>query len=394
MSELVQKKDQKHIDDFYRGEVERRIRDIEHALLTIDANGHFDDNIKCILNSCMQIMDLGMIHGYEGVEAIAEQMFAAARYCAWQGSSFLEDMRQKLGDALGALKQVVQIADHFEQRDLIDKARFSMDFSIDEFTTKDEKDASEDIWQEPLRGRRNLTIAESDLYEIREFTAIPKKKNTAEHAPPIEAPAIDESALAEHFDWTSGETHELEEQDNLDLTDAFEEGEICLDESTLNEQTSSEILQYLDQIEQAAKNLQEEVEPGVAIAEIAEAAQNLESLCAKVNAQKLKDMCAPIAEIAAGRLDEPELRQPAINVIIDCMLNLREFLKKGKVATAVLIELKDKIRDLDRIPHLLAAGDGDDGEDDLADMDLGGLDLPAPPKPPFVVRLKKAFGMY
>ncbi|HHL71436.1 MAG TPA: hypothetical protein ENJ29_02900 [Bacteroidetes bacterium] len=227
------------LDTIYKEEIESGIGQIEAALQAIDSNGRFDENIKTVLNSCMHIMDLGMIHGYEGVEAIAEMMFNAARYCSRQGSATLDETREKLNSALSALKEVVRYSDESDEQAIVDKTRTAMDFQIDTIQFSGDEQEEQEEWHEPARSNLHRLSSQKLPFEIKEFTAIPVTDLTSEHEdeqePDIEETGesdtcetgsepqqIDEFAAADIFE----QIDEAEDTPDFDYIQAFEEGEV------------------------------------------------------------------------------------------------------------------------------------------------------------------------
>ncbi len=387
------------LDSIYKEEIESGIERIELALQSIDSNGHFDENIKTVLNSCMHIMDLGMIHGYEGVEAIAEMMFNAARYCSRQGAETLDETREKLNSALSALKEVVRFSDESEEQALVDKTRTAMDFQIDTIQFIDDEQDDQDEWHEPARSNVHRLASQKLPFEIKEFTAIPipdpaekeeadsAEKHDEPGAAQPEAQQVDEFALADAFD----QIEEPEEAQEFDALQAFEEGEVRIVDDALDAIPVSQVLQTLGRIETAIRNYRDNFEPELALQDVRDSLAELKGTSAEPALQPVAELLYPLERIGREHLEKDETREETLQLIEECNRVIRAFAEERRVPSETLLSLKEKINHLEKMLE---------PEDELSHFDVEfeeDYDEPEvlpPPRQPWITRIRRFFGMY
>ncbi len=382
------------IEIFYRQEVHKNIHRIESALKEIAAKGFLKDELRAIINGCMQIMDLGMIHGYDGVEAIAELMYAAARYCALNGEESLEKNKKRLDDAMQTLRQVVELSEESSARSYVDETNTKMDFQIDDIIALEEQDADSEEYIVPLRNRKSITAENEDgLFEIKEFTAVRKIKKTVENSEPQpqEPATIDENELAAEFE----KDESLDEAYNYpDYMQAFEEGEVTVIESTLDDITLQKVLADLDQIESAIDKMQkgqDDSETTAAIQEIREATSDLRAISEEEAMQPIAEIIYPMERIASEKL-RSEVAAEAIDVLQECTRILREYLDNHELSLAKLTALRSEFNSKLFVGERkspfesIVLDESAEDEDDRDEIQII--------KTPLVSKLRKLFGMY
>lgn len=392
------------LDTIYKEEIESGIGQIEAALQAIDSNGRFDENIKTVLNSCMHIMDLGMIHGYEGVEAIAEMMFNAARYCSRQGSATLDETREKLNSALSALKEVVRYSDESDEQAIVDKTRTAMDFQIDTIQFSGDEQEEQEEWHEPARSNLHRLSSQKLPFEIKEFTAIPVTDLTSEHEdeqePDIEEAGesdtsetgsepqqIDEFAAADIFE----QIDEAEDTPDFDYIQAFEEGEVRIVDEVLDSISAAQIVQAVDKIDEAIQKYRENIEPELALQDVRDSLAELKETTREPVLQPVSELLFPLERIGREHLENKETREEALDLIEECNRVVRAFAEQQQVSSATLLTLKEKINHLQK---MLAPEDqlslfNVEFEEDFEEPEI----LP-PPKQPLIARIRRFFGMY
>ncbi len=380
--------DEVKLDEFYLEQVNSKIKQLELALSSIDQNGHFDDNIKTILNHCMQIMDLGMIHGYEGVEAIAETMFVAARYCKQKGSEALEEVRPKLMKALEALKEVVELTDPLATQDLIDRARIDMDYRIDDLMPGEDGE-NDDVLSEPIRNKVIPHKNGERLFEIHEFTALPQEPKILMPSENTSAPVLDEEAVANKVDNLAPEEESPAVQ--ADHMDAFLEGEYRYLADDLDQAHLARLHGILDNLEDSIGRAETGIELEEAIDEIQSGIQELEAIGHETQFAFLREIVQPLTRVAMDYLENDWVRLEVIAAIREGSLLVRELLHKKKLAVTAIAEYLQRLDEIES----KAVNKMDNEQDWINDgYDGDDIEMSEPPRLPFIVRLKKVFGMY
>ncbi len=390
------------LDTIYKEEIESGIGQIEAALQAIDSNGRFDENIKTVLNSCMHIMDLGMIHGYEGVEAIAEMMFNAARYCSRQGSATLDETREKLNSALSALKEVVRYSDESDEQAIVDKTRTAMDFQIDTIQFSGDEQEEQEEWHEPARSNLHRLSSQKLPFEIKEFTAIPvtdlsgghEDEQDVEEARGSDKPEsgselqqIDEFAAADILE----QIDEAEDTPDFDYIQAFEEGEVRIVDDVLDSISAAQIVQAADKIDEAIQNYRENIEPELALQDVRDSLAELKNTTREPVLQPVSELLFPLERIGREHLENDETREEALDLIVECNRVVRAFAEQQQVSSATLLTLKEKINHLQKML---------DPEDQLSlfnvefEEDFEEPEILPPPKQPLIARIRRFFGMY
>ena len=380
------------IETFYRQEVNKNLGRIESALNKINTDDHFDDEMRTIINGCMQIMDLGMIHGYDGVEAIAERMNAAARYCALHGEDSLEKNKKRLDDAMQTLRQVVELSEETSVKSYVDETNTKMDFQIDDIMTLDEQDAESDQYVVPLRNRKNFNgSSENGIFEIKEFTAVRKvrKSNSDSQQDTNDEKPVDEENIAAEFD-------RIEPFDEIydypDYMQVFEEGDVTVIESTLDDITMEKVLSDLDQIEKAIAKMQDGQDgtaTSAAIQEIREATNDLRVISEEEAMQPIAEIIYPMERIATEKL-RSEVAGDAMEVLQECTHILREFLNNHELSLSRLTALRSEFNSKLFVGERKSPFE-DINLDELSEIEDEEIQII---KTPFVAKLRKLFGMY
>lgn len=378
------------IEIFYREEVTKNIDQIEIALQKIDTNGHFQSQLQLIINGCTRIMDLGMIHGYDGVEAIAERMFTAARSCSINGADSLEKTRKRLDNVMQTLRQVVELSEGSSAKAFIDETNTKMDFQIDDFASLEENDDESDEYAVPIRNRSSLqSDATLNQFEIKEFTAVPKVKKTAEDQSHQQNLPLDEEEIAEEFE----EIDEIDDQDHLpDYMQAFEEGGVTIIESTLDDITMQKVVADLDQIDSAICKIKEDGDNStIAIQEIKESCTDLRQISEAEAMQPIAEIIYPMERIANEKLRSDHAAE-AIDVLQECNLLLREFVNNHELPLTKLTSLRSEFN------TKVFANERRSPFDEINLQDINDIDDEVEEihliKTPFVAKLRKLFGMY
>lgn len=382
------------IETFYRQEINKNIVRIETALNEIGTHGYSDDEMRTIISGCLQIMDLGMIHGYDGVEAIAERMHAAARYCALNGEASLDKNMKRLDDAMQTLRQVVELSEEVAVKSYVEETNTKMDFQIDDIIALEEQDTESDDYVEPLRNRKNLNGANNeDVFEIKEFTAIRKiRKSTEEPASDtVDEEHINAENIAAEFDRIEPFDDTIDDPDYLQ---AFEEGDVTIIESTLDDITMEKVLTDLEQIEKAIDKIQDDRDDTIksaAIQEIREATSDLRIISEEEALQPVAEIIYPMERIASEKL-RSTVAIDAMDVLQECTHIVREFLDSHELSLSKLTALRSELNtklfvgerrspfddlDLENLPEI------DDEDEEIQII-----------KTPFVAKLRKLFGMY
>ncbi|MDQ7064864.1 MAG: hypothetical protein Q9P90_11540 [candidate division KSB1 bacterium] len=376
------------LDEFYLEQVNSKIEQLELALSSIDQNGHFDDNIKTILNNCMQIMDLGMIHGYEGVEAIAETMFVAARYCAQKGSETIEEVRPKLMKALEALKEVVELTDPLATQDLIDRARIDMDYRIDDLMPGEDGE-NDDVLSEPIRNKVMPHKNGESLFEIHEFTALPQEPKILAPSENSSDPALDEEAVANEVDNLASE--EESPAVEADHVEAFLEGEYRYLADDLNQADQARLHGILDNLEDSIGRAETGIELDEAIDDIKAGLQELEAISFEEQFKFFREIVQPLTRVAMDYLENDWVRLEVIAAIREGSQVVRELLQKKRIPVTAIAEYRNMLEEIEN-----KAMNKVDSEQDWLNNGYEGddIEMSEPPRLPFIVRLKKVFGMY
>ena len=395
MSDKPRHAEEAHLDEFYKQEVYEKISTLEEALLYIDQNGRFEENLKKILSSCMQIMDLGMIHGYEGVEAIAESMYAAARYCAWQGAESIEEVRKKLLTALETLKQVVELTDPTETQQLIDKTRVEMDFKIDDVMPHHHEERPDEIWSEPVR-RKTLGMQSSELIHLKDFSEDQEGDGESEkvsrngayaHTPKQE---IDEDKINEELEAYEGADEE-EQPAGHEPVKSFVEGEIELIEHALDEILINKVHLILDRLEEAIDQVETGIDVELSLQDIKDACEELKTLSLEIQLQPLSRLIYGMHELAYQYLEKDIGRLEAISLLREGAGLLQDYLHRKKIETRLLLDYQNQF---ERFQNKVSQKEQQlNQQDDEVDFDQD-IEILDPPKLPFIVRLKRLFGMY
>ncbi len=372
------------LDEFYLDQVNRKLAALEASLEALEAGDRFEEEIKSVLNYCMQIMDLGMIHGYEGVEAIAESMFAAARYCAQHGPGAVEEVRPKLLKALQALRQVVDMTDPSATQALIDRARMEMDYRIDDLLPGEEPE-QDDMLAEPVRNRpAPLNLDESVQQD--EGAAVESEQSADENVAAPEPPAVETlaDALADFSVPEPGSDLVF------DKTDAFLHGETILLNGSLSENAIQKIHKLLDQVEDSIEEAETGIDLDDAVQMVQDSCQALREGCRDTGYEVLMEIVEPMQKVAQEYLQSDLIRLEGIEAIRRGNIIIRDFLQQGKLPTAAVAKFRAEVEALEaRAAQKL--------EDDIEwnEINLGEeLSISPPPKLPLVVRLKQLFGMY
>ncbi len=390
-SYAIPKKDENDVklDEFYLEQINQKIEQLELALSSIDQNGHFDDNIKAVLNNCMQIMDLGMIHGYEGVEAIAETMFIAARYCAQKGSETLDEVRPKLMKALDALKEVVELTDPLATQDLIDRARNEMDYRIDDLLPAEEGE-NDELLSEPIRSKLLTASKKGDkLFEIKEDESESEKRLIPDPAENGTTPSLDEEAVAQDVDrWLAQEEAPAAQADR---TDAFLEGEFRWLQDGLDPVSLERLHHILDTLEDNIGRAETGIELEEAIEEIQTSIRELSAVWLEDGFEFLQEILEPLARVASDYLENDWVRLEVIAAIREGTLLVREWLHKKKLPVSAISAYRKRLDEIEN----KAVNKADNEQEWLNEgFDSDDIEISEPPKLPFIVRLKKIFGMY
>ncbi len=390
-SYTIPQKDENDIklDEFYLEQINQKIEQLELALSSIDQNGHFDDNIKAVLNNCMQIMDLGMIHGYEGVEAIAETMFIAARYCAQKGSETLDEVRPKLMKALDALKEVVELTDPLATQDLIDRARNEMDYRIDDLLPAEEGE-NDELLSEPIRSKLLTASKKGDkFFEIKEDESESEKRLIPDPAENGTTPSLDEEAVAQDVDrWLSQEEAPAVQADR---TDAFLEGEFRWLQDGLDPVSLERLHHILDTLEDNIGRAETGIELEEAIEEIQTSIRELSAVWLEDGFEFLQEILEPLARVASDYLENDWVRLEVIAAIREGTLLVREWLHKKKLPVSAISAYRKRLDEIEN----KAVNKADNEQEWLSEgFDSDDIEISEPPKLPFIVRLKKIFGMY
>ncbi|MCA9735196.1 hypothetical protein KC799_23875 [candidate division KSB1 bacterium] len=381
---------QNPIEQFFRDEFENNIDQISIALQKIDANGSFDSQIQIIMKGCMHIMDLGMVHGYDGVEAIAGRMFTAARSCAVNGASVLEKSKKRLNDAMQTLRQVVELGEDSSAQPYIDATNSNMDFQIDDFEKIDE--ATELEAEEGESEAQDLDTKqkpEAKLFEIKEFTAVPK---------------IREKATSDENQDKSNDADEqlepvFEKEKEYWLTESFadelqdeDEEDIEVIKNTLEDINLQKAVYDLDQINSAIEIIKDDGEDAnLAIQDIKDSCADLRVISEEEAMQPIAEIIYPMERIAAEKL-KGNNSEIAVDIMEECTALLRDFLFNHELPLTKLTSIRTSFNtklfadsrvspfeefDIDEVHEF---------EDELGEVHLI--------KTPLVSKLRKLFGMY
>ena len=329
-----------------------------------------------------------MIHGYEGVEAIAETMFVAARYCAQKGSETIEEVRPKLMKALEALKEVVELTDPLATQDLIDRARIDMDYRIDDLMPSEEGE-NDEVLSEPIRNKMMPRKNGESLFEIHEFTALPQEPKILAPSENSSGPVLDEESVADEVENLAPEEESPAVQ--ADHVDAFLEGEYRYLADDLDQVALVRLHGILDNLEDSIGRAETGIELDEAIEEIKAGIQELEAICLEEPFAFLREIVQPLTRVAMDYLENDWVRLEVIAAIREGNLLVRELLQKKKIAVAAISEFRKMLDEIES-----KAVNKMDNEQDWLNNGYDGddIEMTEPPRLPFIVRLKKVFGMY
>ncbi|MFQ5630888.1 MAG: hypothetical protein ACE5I1_19125 [bacterium] len=385
------------LEDYYLGEVATNIESIEATLQTIRQNGEFDKDINKILNSIMHIMDMGMIHGFEGVEAVAEQIYAAARYISWQGEESLEDIKPKFLESLETLKKVVDITDPYAARELVDRAKFEMDYQIDDVISVSQEAGFDEQFYEPVRDKtKTIRIYGNDFSEENEAVTTPENENDDENDETDYISTYLKDSFDKAIEWSEapgvGEFAEPEIEN--DYIKAFEDGEVVLINEALDEKKNRAIENKLNNLQSVLADLKENLPLIENWQKVADVCGDLKNEIEQLAFEPLADIISPLAEIIQMASENEDAREQAFAILHHCQALIRQFIDDKKVETIKIVDLKSKIHFFEKDfmpeewsdqldPRILASLDGIDD-----------MELPPPPKIPLLARLKRFFGMY
>lgn len=385
------------IEDYYTIEVTENIKMIENCLEQLEDSEAFEDQVKQILHATMQIMDLSMIHGFEGVEAVAEQIYAATRYLSRQGIDMVESFKPKLSEALDTLKQIVDITDPHTARQLVHRTRYEMDYQIDDVPPLSEEDVAEEMWYEPVRdkaaARRGLS---EKLLKNNPVTRIPGDGAWPVSDPPIQLPLDEEELFEKATGWSEspGFRDLIERELSNDYLSAFEAGEIILVRDLLDSETRERVLQELDRLRIALMALDDANCSKDSWESIARTCESLATACQISALEPLIEVVAPMNTIALRAAEDIDLRGEIAVLLRQCIDTIDEFLEQEAIPTAVVQDLKSQI-------HTYMMYEVIESPIDALHADLTrdfGLDIDADTVPElrrfsFWMRLKRFFGL-
>lgn len=379
----------------YISEVEANIDEIRSALERINANGQFDESITEIMNCTLQLMDLGMIHGYEGVEAIAERMYTAARYCALNGPECLESVKPKLQQSVSTLQDVVELNDSVSAQKLVDQTKTEMDYTLDEIPSDNGDAALDPNTADPFRHQPpRAEMITDNFLEINDLDGCEEDEEPQEMEERISDGPVDEAAFEDAVRWSERAGEELLEEDEPknDFIKAFEDGEVIMLEHAFDTRIARRVFGSMEKLTACLAELEMNSDLHTTWQEVALLSNDLRHMSQNAALEPLSDIFFSMEMIAERAFEAAAERQASWLLLTECRDFIQEYLDNKRIATGRLIELKSRLELFldkpapDEEPGF--AADFDDEEDDEDD------DSGPPPRIPFIVRLRRFFGMY
>lgn len=396
----------------YTNEINSKISTIESILLKFES-GEYAACFSAMEEIAENIMDLGMIYGYEGVEAIAERMYTAARFGRRKcqnsdlGKNELYDIREKLQDSINALSSVIELADT-SSKDLIHRTRGTMDFKIDEIQVVHESEADDACENEAdndvVPVAKNGPPDGSFNFEIREFSAVSKLESDStesaarsrENADDAVSKEIESEMFEKVVSWVESPVAPEEDvKGDVDFTKAFVNGQIELPDGSLGKELEESIRKNLAEVALCMDNLQNAPFDEVVWGELYGACESLRALDNEVALKPVAEIIGSMITIA-GRWKDAGAGAPAlyIEALSGCKDLILRFIDEKKLPTTAFRELKSQIRALDSNRHNFAGLQrGIQPNAQFADFDDEDYDVPIAPKLSLLMRIKKFFGM-
>ena len=212
---------------YYSLEVNRNIATIAEALHALDAPGNTNGRLKALMDPLECIIDLAMIHGFEGMEAIATRMQAGVRRALEKPSEDLPLFKTRMQRALEVMRRLLAQFDEGEAHRLVRESEHAMDYMIDslqiepppadaEAPVAPPTESFEASTPPPSAEERDAPPADlppriEDYFDIRE-PEIPESSATSEDDFDHKVAALELDALAEAEPSTPVEPRPLPEE--------------------------------------------------------------------------------------------------------------------------------------------------------------------------------------
>lgn len=119
---------QNSLKDFYCQEIISGIERIDNSLSELEAEPGKREYLRQIKDSAQSISDLAMIHGFEGVEAIADKIIATTISLLSSEADLDKSYSTKVKVAITTLRQVFQMEDDMESLMSVDKFDKQIEF--------------------------------------------------------------------------------------------------------------------------------------------------------------------------------------------------------------------------------------------------------------------------
>lgn len=380
---------------YYATEVRKNIENLAGALSEIDGQTAFLEKINVIINALQCIKDLAMIHGYEGVEAIAERMENGARHYLSQGLDSPELFRAKMNQALDVLRRMVDMVDDRETQRLVRETAHAMDYEIDSLNV--------DLHE----GKADIDQQQDGIPEI---TDEPVKDDDDDNKLQTQTPASEMwSALEDEFlgicepelsvpevvagDEYSGHAAELKVEPLISRAGGTEEQV----EYAFDEILATKVTEHLDRLAAAVQRIHENENRALAVQEVRDICMALKILSEQVGHAAFNQLVFPLERLVRECLHPEDGSAEVVAAVAHAEQLLRSYLISPDKNPAELLSMKDQVERFFSEEHLTITSEAaatfaeppDDDEDVFGDDEQ----YPRPPKPPMIIRLRRLFGM-
>jgi chemotaxis protein histidine kinase CheA len=157
---------------YYASEVSKNITNLTAALQTVRDHASLMEKITTIIEALQAVKDLAMIHGYEGVEAVAERMENGARHYLSQNHHSVERFVERMKQAVDVLRRLVEMTDEREAQRLVKETEHVMDYTIDSLNIGQQEERMEvDGAEETERSDRAEALLQENEDHVVRVTA-------------------------------------------------------------------------------------------------------------------------------------------------------------------------------------------------------------------------------
>ena len=371
------------LETYYHEEVYEKLRDLHNTLEVSSESDVFTNKLYTILLTAEQIRDLGMIHGYDEVESIADAFLSAVKYCATRGQEHFHNCQDILVEALQSLQQIIEQPEAGNIDERVERIRNKLAKVVPDSFVPDTAFAQENTeWlPEPAMAKNGADADQTafDQFYLRssELADIDKIGDEL-----LKVSAEGEPAIAD-LQPLQGSSNGGDQFDDIAIPEAALAGAVL-----------EKIHVCLDDLEEQLSIIVSDLEIELASQLSRELCAELDTLTAGIDVAPLREVIRAMHRAADEYLSEEDWKYAAV-IFHECVLLIREAMNYRRISNTAALNYKERLNSLMQTPaDRFPIQTWTEATQSLQEDPESEAESSTKPGLPFIVRMKRLFGMY